>query len=62
MYYDARDMAKGITLQIRVTAKQLEWLAARADEKKVTVYAREFLLKDAPKEVREDKGEPLMKE
>jgi uncharacterized protein (DUF608 family) len=55
-------MAKGITLQIRVTAKQLAWLAARAGEEKVTSFARDHLLKDAPKEVQEDKGEPLPKE
>jgi hypothetical protein len=65
LYYNSRKMAKGITLQIRVTQKQLDWLADRMAEaggKKVTTFAREFLLQSAPREIREDKGAPLKKD
>lgn len=59
LYYNFGQMAKKIVFPIRMTDKQVDWIASQAGSTPPTTWARETILKDAPKEIREDKGEPL---
>lgn len=54
-------MAKGIIFPIRLTDKQARWIVAQAKGKAPTKWAREYLLQEAPEDVRNDKGDPLPK-
>lgn len=52
-------MAKKIVFPIRLTDAQAAWIVHQAGKTPPTRWAREYLLQEAPKEIREDKGEPL---
>ena len=61
LYYTFGQMAKKIVFPIRLTDAQAQWIVKSAGKTPPTRWAREYLLQKAPKEIREDRGEPLKK-
>lgn len=59
LYYTFSQMAMKIVFPIRMTDRQAAWIVSQAGETPPTTWAREQLLKNAPKEIQEDKGESL---